>query len=189
MELRSLAESWQCDRYCLVGSTTPLRPYPSAAEAPVGRTMRFSRKHHFVREASLELCPLVELRLLQSMTGPCRRPWPGLATSPAAAPLMGFLSPTTHQARRSHHPGAFHTPFVALTGFLTLSAPCSPPNRPTLFHAGNVHGVSPSELCPLEEPYRLSAAVALLMLPVTLRTTRPDPATRNGPKPAARIQT
>ena len=163
---RSLAESWQCDRYCPIGLTNPLRPCTTEAEAPARRTMRSSRGHHFVREASLELCPLIELRLLQSMTRPCRHHRSGLATSSAAAPLMGLCAPTTLQERRSHHPGAFHTPFV-----LTLSALCSPPDRPALFHAGNVHGVSPSELFPLEEPYRLSAAVALLMLPLTLHTT------------------
>jgi hypothetical protein len=90
--------------------------------------------------------------------------------------------------RRSNHPGVCLTPFVALSGFLTLSALCSPPDLPALFHAGNVPGVRPSELSPSEEPYRLSAAAALMMLPVYLRTTRPAPATRNGPKPAARIR-
>jgi hypothetical protein len=33
-----------------------------------------------------------------------------------------------------------------------------------LFHAGNAHGVHPSELFPLRLPYHLSAAVALLTL-------------------------
>jgi hypothetical protein len=65
--------------------------------------------------------------------------------------------------RRSNHPGAYLTPFVALSGFLTLSALCSPPDLPALFHAGNAHGVRPSELSPSEEPYRLSAAAALMM--------------------------
>jgi hypothetical protein len=76
---------------------------------------------------------------------------------------MGFHAPTTHQEWRSHRSGACLTPVVALSGFLTLSAPCSPPVRPALFHAGNVHGVFPSELFPLKEPFRLSAAVALMM--------------------------
>jgi hypothetical protein len=67
--------------------------------------------------------------------------------------------------RRSNCPGACLTPFVALPGFLTLSALCSPPDRPALFHAGNVLGVLPSELSPLEDPYRLSAANALLVFP------------------------
>jgi hypothetical protein len=67
--------------------------------------------------------------------------------------------------RRSNHPGACLTPFVALPGFLTLSALCSPPDRPALFHAGNVLGVLPSELSPLEEPCRLSTAIALLVCP------------------------
>jgi hypothetical protein len=77
--------------------------------------------------------------------------------------------------QRSNHSGAYLTPSVALSGFLTLTAPCSPLNLPALFHAGNVPGVSPSELSPLEEPYRLSAAVALLMLTTnpSHHTTRP----------------
>lgn len=45
--------------------------------------------------------------------------------------------------RRSNCPGACLTPFVALSGFLTLSALCSPPDRPALFHASNVLGVFP----------------------------------------------
>jgi hypothetical protein len=40
-------------------------------------------------------------------------------------------------------------------------------NLPALFHAGNVHGVLPSELSPLEEPYRLSTASALLVFPLS----------------------
>jgi len=75
---------------------------------------------------------------------------------------MGFLAPTTHEQWRIHGSGACLTPDVALTGFRTLSAPCSPPRLPTLFHAGNAHGVHPSELSPLEEPCHLSAAVAFL---------------------------
>jgi hypothetical protein len=75
---------------------------------------------------------------------------------------MGFGSPTAFEERRIHFSGAYLTPYVALPGFLTLSALCSPPGRPALFHAGNTLGVFPSELSPLKEPYRLSAAIALL---------------------------
>ena len=90
-------------------------------------------------------------------------------------PLVGFWSPTTLEERRSHRSGVYRTPVVALSGFLTLSALCSPPVRPALFRAGNVHGVSPSERFPLKEPYRLSAAVALLTLTLLLhcRTNLP----------------
>jgi hypothetical protein len=56
---------------------------------------------------------------------------------------MGFRSPPTLEPWRIHCPGACLTPFVALSGFLILSAPCSPPYLPTLFHAGSVLGVSP----------------------------------------------
>jgi hypothetical protein len=56
---------------------------------------------------------------------------------------MGFPSPSTHEPWRIHLSGAYLTPYVALPGFLTLSALCSPPRLPTLFHAGSVHGVSP----------------------------------------------
>jgi hypothetical protein len=85
---------------------------------------------------------------------------------------MRFLAPTTHEQWRIHESGACLTPFVALTGFLTLSVPCSPPRLPTLFHAGNAHGVHPSELSPLEEPYRLSAAVAFLTFTTSLQRRR-----------------
>jgi hypothetical protein len=163
MKLRSLAESWQCDRYCPIGSTIPLRPSRRRSRSSVALDPEVFPAASLRSRVNLELCPLVELRLLQSLTRPCRHRLPGLATSPAMAPLLGFSSPTTPEAQRSHHPGAIHTPFVALSGFLTLSAPCSPLNRPTLFHAGNVLGVSPSEPFPLEEPYHLSVAVALLM--------------------------
>jgi hypothetical protein len=102
---------------------------------------------------------------------------------------MGFLSPTTLEDWRIHSPGACLTPFVALTGSLTLSAPCSPPDRPALFHAGNAHGVSPSELSPLEEPYRLSAAAALLTFAALPRGVLPiRPSTRNGANPAEHFQ-
>ena len=102
---------------------------------------------------------------------------------------MGFLSPTTLEDWRIHCPGACLTPFVALTGFLSLSAPCSPPDRPALFHAGNAHGVSPSEPFPLEEPYRLSAAFALLTFTVLPRSVLPiRPSARNGANPVDHLR-
>jgi hypothetical protein len=61
---------------------------------------------------------------------------------------MGFGSPSTFEDWRIHSPGACLTPFVALTGFLALSAPCSPPGRPALFHAGDAHGVRPFRAFP-----------------------------------------
>jgi hypothetical protein len=81
-----------------------------------------------------------------------------------------------------------HSGSVALSGFLILSAPCSPPRRPTLFRAGNAHGVHPSELSPLEEPCHLSAAVAFLTFtsPFPRRRTRTGHAKRA--KPAARLE-
>ena len=68
---------------------------------------------------------------------------PRSKTSARTVPLMGFPSPPTLEPWRIHCPGVYLTPFVALSGFLILSALCSPPYRPTLFHAGNVLGVSP----------------------------------------------
>lgn len=56
---------------------------------------------------------------------------------------MGFQSPPTLEPWRIHFSGAYLTPYVALPGFLILTAPCSPPYLPTLFHAGSVLGVSP----------------------------------------------
>jgi hypothetical protein len=97
----------------------------------------------FPRSQSHEFHPLLEFRLLQSLTGPCRRPFPDLAAGVLTAPLMGFPAPSTFQARWSHHSGAYLTPFVALSGFLSLSALCSPPHRPALFHAGDALGVCP----------------------------------------------
>jgi len=82
MKLRSLPESWRRDRYCPIGSTIPLRPSADEAVAPPQQTLGFSRKRHFARGVNLGLCPLLALRLLRSMTGPCRcscwpRPKPG----------------------------------------------------------------------------------------------------------------
>jgi hypothetical protein len=138
------------------------------------------RKWRFASDVNPEVYPLVELRLLQSLTGPhCRAPRsPG--TSRAATPLMGFLAPTMLEEGRSHSSGACLTPVVALSGFLTLSALCSPPVRPALFHAGGILGVSPSELSPLKEPYRLSAAFALMAFTTHLpcRLDRPFRAKR-----------
>lgn len=101
---------------------------------------------------------------------------------------MGFLAPTTREQWRIHLSGACRTPDVALSGFLTLSVPCSPPRLPTLFHAGNAHGVHPSELSPLEESCHLSAAVAFLTLTASLsrRLTRTCHAKRA--TPAVRFQ-
>jgi hypothetical protein len=91
-----------------------------------------------------KLNPLIALRLLQSITRPCCRSVSETrGFGDFLAPLMGFLSPSTFQDWRIHSTGACLTPYVALSGFLTLSALCSPPIRPALFHAGDVHGVSP----------------------------------------------
>jgi hypothetical protein len=114
------------------------------------------------RNSRLELYPLSGLRLLQSLTGPLRHP-PRNSRSTSGGSSHGLCSPTTLQDWRIHSPGVCLTPYVALPGFLTLSAPYSPPDHPVLFHTGGVHGVHPSELLPLEEPCRLSTADALLL--------------------------
>jgi len=127
-----------------MGSTIPLRPSADEAVAPPPRTLGYSRARRFAQGVNLGLYPLVELRLLQSMTGPCRRSRrPKPKPRSERSPLMGFRAPSTHQPWRIHRTGAYLTPFVALPGFRTLSAPCSPPHLPALFHAGGVHGVSP----------------------------------------------
>ena len=87
------------------------------------------------------------MRLLQSLTGPFRCPTCGSRRAPVSS-SHGLGSPSTHEAWWSHSPGVYLTPYVALPGFLTLSAPCSPPDRPVLFHTGNVPGVSPFRAFP-----------------------------------------
>jgi hypothetical protein len=57
--------------------------------------MRSSRKQRFTQDVNLGLYPLIELRLLQSLTGPCRHRPHGLATALTMAPLLGFCSPST----------------------------------------------------------------------------------------------
>ena len=74
--------------------------------------------------------------------------WPWHEAATRATPLMGFCAPSTFEDWRSHSPGACLAPFVALPGFLTLSAPCSPPGRPALFHAGDALGVHPFRAFP-----------------------------------------
>ena len=113
------------------------------------------------RNSRFDLYPLSGLRLLQSMTGPLCRPLRDSRPTSGGS-SHGLSSPTTLEDWRIHLPGAYLTPYVALPGFLTLSARCSPPDHPVLFHTGGIHGVHPSELFPLEELYRLSAACALL---------------------------
>jgi hypothetical protein len=58
------------------------------------------------------------------------------------ATLMEFFSPSTHQPERVYSTPACHTDYVPSSGFLTLSTAFSSLERPALFHAGNVHGVS-----------------------------------------------
>jgi hypothetical protein len=61
------------------------------------------------------------------------------------------------------------TGYVAPSGFLTLSTPCSPHDLPGLFHPGSAHGVSPfGALFLLPVPYALSSAASLLELTSTL---------------------
>jgi hypothetical protein len=61
---------------------------------------------------------------------------------PLLATLMEFPSPSTRKPRRVHSTPVCLTGYVPSTGFYTLSTACSSPERPALFHAGNVHGVS-----------------------------------------------
>jgi hypothetical protein len=109
--------------------------------------MGYSRRRRFHQGFRLGVYPLLELRLLQSMTGPLRRAVRDLRPVPLGS-SHGLASPSTLEGRRSHLPGAYLTPYVALSGFLTLSARCSPPSRPVLFHTGGVLGVSPFRAFP-----------------------------------------
>jgi hypothetical protein len=119
-------------------------------------------------------------------------PIPSSASRPGRERLLswGFSPLRRSGVRRIHHSRAYLTPFVALSGFRTLSALCSPPIRPALFHAGDAHGVFPSEPSPSKEPYRLSAACALLTFSThrPYHTTRPCHAKR-AVKLAARVRT
>ena len=54
----------------------------------------------------------------------------------------GVSAPSTHQLERVHSTPACHAEYVPSSGFLTLLTAYSSPERPALFHAGNVHGVS-----------------------------------------------
>ena len=121
----------------------PPSPFPRPDLSPVVLDPGVFPSRSVLQSQSLEFHPLLELRLLQSLTGPCRRPFPDLAAGVSSTPLMGSLAPSTFEARWSHHSGAYLTPFVALSGFLSLSVLCSPPHRPALFHAGDALGVLP----------------------------------------------
>jgi hypothetical protein len=56
--------------------------------------------------------------------------------------LVEFFAPPTRKPRRVHSTPVCQADYVPPSGFLTLSTACSSPERPALFHAGNVHGVS-----------------------------------------------
>jgi hypothetical protein len=94
------------------------------------------------------LYPLVELRLLQSITRPCCHSARGTCVLRRRDTSHGVCLPSTFEEGRVHLSGVCLTPYVALPGFLTLSALYSPPNRPALFHAGDVLGVLPFRAFP-----------------------------------------
>ena len=54
----------------------------------------------------------------------------------------GVYFPTTLEPERVYSTPACHTDYVPSSGFLTLSTAFSSLERPVLFHAGNVHGIS-----------------------------------------------
>ena len=60
---------------------------------------------------------------------------------------MRFSAPTALEIRKVHQHGAARSRFVPPSGFLSLLTVYSLPNPPALFHAGNAHGVFPSEHC------------------------------------------
>lgn len=58
-----------------------------------------------------------------------------------SATLLEFLYPSTHWPERVYSTPACHTDYVPSSGFCTLSTVYSSLERPTLFHAGNAHGL------------------------------------------------
>jgi hypothetical protein len=81
---------------------------------------------------------------LQSITGhACRTHQP---TGPTA--LMGFVPLRRLRQSGAHYPRVCLTRYVALSGFLSLLAPCFSRRLPALFHAGNALGVLPSRAFP-----------------------------------------
>ena len=70
---------------------------------------------------------------------------------PTPATLLRFSAPTATSVRRSTNPG-FHTRCVPPSGFLTLVTVSSLRHLP-VSRTGATHGVHPSELFPLAEPY------------------------------------
>jgi hypothetical protein len=160
---RSPSESWRRDRYCLIGSTLPPRPSADEAVAPPQRTSRSSRLRHFAQGFNPGLCPLVELRLLQSMTRPCHRP-----SSRGLRPRFGrFLSWGSTPLRRLSHGGSTVPELASLRSLrsqdFSSSQRVAPRHtfRPCFMPVASL-GFHPSELSPLKEPCHLSAACALL---------------------------
>jgi hypothetical protein len=163
MRLRSLPESWRRDRYCHIGSTIPLRSSADEAVATPQRTLGYSRMRHFAQGVNLGLCPLIALRPLRSLTGPCCRSWwSGPRSRPEQLLSWGFVP-----LRRLSNDGATTLELASLQtlhsqGFSPSQClaprhafrPCFMPVTPLGFH--------PSELSPLEEPCHLSAAGAFL---------------------------
>jgi len=60
------------------------------------------------------------------------------------APLLEFATPSTLEPGQVHSTPVCLAGYVPPPGFLTLTAACSLPGRPALFHAGNALGVSRS---------------------------------------------
>jgi hypothetical protein len=106
------------------------------------------------------------------------------------AALVEFYAPTTLELRRVHFTPVCLTGYVPPTGFLTLSAACSSPERPALFHAGNAHGVVLSRDFPsqpgLGSSRRQIALSAFLLASASrslLRCEAPGTARPLGPRP------
>jgi len=105
-------------------------------------TTRFSGNGRVGTEAPT---PPMDLDPLQGTPGNPSRSLP----TPAA--LLRFPAPTATSARRSTNPG-FQTRCVPPSGFLTLLTVSSLRHLP-VSRTGATHGVHPSELFPLAEPY------------------------------------
>jgi hypothetical protein len=106
--------------------------------------------------------PLLRLGPLRSLVAGSHR-----RNAQKRLPLLGFPSPLAPSAWEVYlFAKLCLLRLVPTTGFPNLLTACSSQCLVALFHATGTCGVLPSELFPVQEPYRLSPAFALLSFPV-----------------------
>jgi hypothetical protein len=150
-------------RVAPITARSGLSPEPLAPGHEVFRAApRQSRRDRF------DCLPPAELRLLQRTSGSRRR-----LRRLRCKHLRRFQRPTSHEVPSPSTLQACggclgRACLTRPSGEYRVSHPLdafiSATSRPALFHAGNAHGVHPSELSPLEQPFHLSVTVALLSL-------------------------